>query len=483
MSQQPATIALVVALAVWLTSIAPCYAVDLLSAQTCASATCHGGAMGRGPAWNSSYTLLRSQDPHATAGNRLLDADSQRIVALLVPGVVDNTKSDEERQKLYTQVLRQRCVSCHTSASSQDVLLTASLPNELISDGVSCRSCHGPADRWLSEHTKQSWNGPQRFEPVTGMRDTESIVGRAETCVRCHVGSRSSDGLVRDMNHDLIAAGHPALRFDLWIYNQNMPHHWADSSESEKHFEESVMRVREIGRRVAAAAAADLSAERAQDSLLVSGATGGVVSEAPVPWPELGDFNCFACHQSIKPAMYQKWLSTDDELSQITASSGLPLWNAWFTAQRQSQIGSEELRALAPQPGNQKAWMDSMNRLAAGYRDSLKSLETQPSDPRDRLVAIGKSFSTAKKPRDWHDAAAVFLDLDAAARDLEQNQSTAEIGRELRTKLRDQVAPTLRFAAGDTPQTERRRSPFRFDANAFLSAATTALEHLMDEKP
>ncbi len=220
MSQKSATIVLVATLAIWLTSITPSYAVDVISSQSCASATCHGGAVGRGPAWNSSFTLSRSHDPHATAGERLLDADSQRIVALLAPGVLDTAKPDEERQKLYAQALRQRCVSCHTSATSQDVRSIEELPTQLITDGVSCKSCHGTAERWLTEHTKLSWQGPMRFEQATGMRDTESIVGRSETCVRCHVGSRSSDGLVRDMNHDLIAAGHPALRFDLWIYNQ-----------------------------------------------------------------------------------------------------------------------------------------------------------------------------------------------------------------------------------------------------------------------
>ncbi len=241
------------------------------------------------------------------------------------------------------------------------------------------------------------------------------------------------------------------------------------------------MRVREIGRRVAVAAAAKLSAERAEDSLVVSGAAIGLTTEAAVPWPELSDFNCFACHQSLKPQTYQKWLASDENLSSVVASTGLPLWNAWFTAQPQEQ--RDELSVLVPRTGNQKEWIDSMNRLVADDEDSLSSLETQAYEPLKRAIAVGQSFTTTMKPRDWHDAAIVFLDLDAAARDLERDPQTAEKGRELRTKLRDHVAPTLRFAASESLKSERRRSPFKFDVTSFLSAANDALEHLIDKKP
>ncbi len=292
--------------------------------QSCASATCHGGAVGRGPAWNSSFSLSRSADPHATAGLRLYDADSQRIVSLLAPDVFAPAQQGEiepAQQGVmdpvkYAGVLRQRCISCHTSASASEVMVSGELTPQLVSDGVSCKSCHGSADRWLTEHVKVSWQGTKRFEPATGMRDTESIVGRAETCVRCHVGSRSSDGLIRDMNHDLIAAGHPALRFDLWIYNQNLPHHWASDSGVEKHFEESVLRVREIGRRVAAAAAADLSAERAQDSMVVSGATTGLTAEAAVPWPELSDFQLLCLSPIAQATDLSKVVSPSRRVNQ-----------------------------------------------------------------------------------------------------------------------------------------------------------------------
>ena len=46
-----------------------------------------------------------------------------------------------------------------------------------------------------------------------GMIDTKNLLVRAPTCASCHVGSAD-----QDMNHDMIAAGHPPLRFEQASY-------------------------------------------------------------------------------------------------------------------------------------------------------------------------------------------------------------------------------------------------------------------------
>src|SRR5437870_3137050 len=52
---------------------------------------------------------------------------------------------------------------------------------------------------------------------------------RAETCAGCHVGAPAGLGApLRDMNHDLIAAGHPRLNFDYATYLRALPPHWAE---------------------------------------------------------------------------------------------------------------------------------------------------------------------------------------------------------------------------------------------------------------
>ena len=50
---------------------------------SCATATCHGGVIGQGPAWNHSLSTYLAGDPHAGAGILLRDSDSRAIVELL----------------------------------------------------------------------------------------------------------------------------------------------------------------------------------------------------------------------------------------------------------------------------------------------------------------------------------------------------------------------------------------------------------------
>lgn len=175
----------------------------LLGNQSCATSTCHGGVIGSGPSWHFSLSTWMANDPHAGAGLVLRDADSRRIVTRLDPAAIDSMEA-------YDNVLRTRCISCHTTVASEQTEAVGRLDDTVLAAGVSCESCHGPAEKWITAHVQGNWQGAQRFAPETGMRDTESIIGRSETCVRCHIGSRTSDGMVRDMNHDLIAAGHPA---------------------------------------------------------------------------------------------------------------------------------------------------------------------------------------------------------------------------------------------------------------------------------
>ena len=59
------------------------------------------------------------------------------------------------------------------------------------------------------------------------MRALDAPLVQAQVCVGCHVGAPAKDGVpARDLNHDLMAAGHPRLIFELSSYQANMPPHW-----------------------------------------------------------------------------------------------------------------------------------------------------------------------------------------------------------------------------------------------------------------
>ena len=60
-----------------------------------------------------------------------------------------------------------------------------------------------------------------------GMVNTASELVRAKACSLCHIG-----GPDRDMNHDIIAAGHPALYFDYATYLKAYPKHWREETDN-----------------------------------------------------------------------------------------------------------------------------------------------------------------------------------------------------------------------------------------------------------
>jgi hypothetical protein len=116
---------------------------------------------------------------------------------------------------------------------------------------------------------------------------------RAETCAGCHIGAlRSFDIPLRDVNHDMIAAGHPRLNFEFATYLRKLPPHWKEKNRIANTprpagFEAQVWLVGQ-----AASAEASLK-------LLASRATS--VGPASRAGPELAEFNCYACHHDLKP--------------------------------------------------------------------------------------------------------------------------------------------------------------------------------------
>ncbi|MGV3486182.1 MAG: multiheme c-type cytochrome [Planctomycetaceae bacterium] len=470
-----ATIWLQLIAAVWMTGCGSVsFGADWIGSSSCGSSTCHGNTVGRGPAWSSSYTVSRSRDPHATAGSLLYDWDSRAIVAALSPDLA--SLPDDQRSTAYDVVLRKRCISCHLTATAADVASTAPLERQQVGEGVSCETCHGPASQWRDLHLLASWQGDARFDSTTGMLDTESLVARAEGCVRCHVGSRTADGLVRDMNHDLIAAGHPALRFDLLTYNDNMPHHWDDDSEVEKTFGASAMKVRNVGRSIGLVAAARLSSERAAAAQEAASADA-----ADVPWPELSDFDCFACHQSLSPRAYRLPSNVDGK-PKLEVSNGLPLWNAWYSA---AAVGAadNQLRSFRPQSGRHSDWIAAADKVAELYR--TKALVDAVAQVEPALSSIGTIRRELNKlaPSDWNAAAVMYLSMEAAARDLASEPATQSLGKALMLSLQENVSPLLLFDSGKHESDGRLRSPQDFDPRVFRAITLKALDSVEEVQP
>ena len=87
--------------------------------------------------------------------------------------------------------------------------------NFKVSEGVSCESCHGPAENWLRSHTRTDYTRADRT--AAGMRDLQNLYVRANTCVACH----------QNVDADILKAGHPELIFELDGQSVAEPKHWS----------------------------------------------------------------------------------------------------------------------------------------------------------------------------------------------------------------------------------------------------------------
>jgi len=227
-----------------------------LGPGSCAAAACHGNIAPQKTAsvQQNEYSTWVVQDRHAAAFRALQNPISQRMGKLLGIG-----KPEESP----------RCLTCHALYVAE----SAKGRNFDLNDGVSCESCHGPSSEWLGNHTLKGWSRKKSI--AAGMVDNWDLVRRSEQCLSCHLG----DGK-RYVDHEMIAAGHPDLVFDLESYTAAMPPHWRPEADAQ------VLRAWSVGQAVQLRESLERLSRRAS--------SGG--------WPEYSEFECYACHHSLLPA-------------------------------------------------------------------------------------------------------------------------------------------------------------------------------------
>ncbi len=256
-----------------------------LSSASCAASSCHGG--GKVGAKGSEHTTWSatadaSPDPHAKAYRVLFSKESQAMAKAVGGGAAHKNAL---------------CLKCHTVPCPN--------PAESKVEGVGCGGCHGQADGWLAAHTKPEWKtipNRERWEKY-GFAPTKNLVGRALGCASCHVGDST-----REVNHDLIAAGHPRLAFEpaRYHFTPNYRQHWTEK-QPRAEFE---LRLWAVGQFASLRAATDLLRARAER------AESG-------PWPEFSGQSCYACHHPVgdKPP-----------LARGPRPVGVAGWEVWHTS-------------------------------------------------------------------------------------------------------------------------------------------------------
>jgi hypothetical protein len=165
-----------------------------LGANSCASSSCHGG----GGAKQNQFLVWSLKDFH-----------SQRPPATLTTA---RSRQIADALDIKDPAADVRCTICHAPLSSVPENLRGQ--DFKASEGVSCESCHGPAENWLRAHTRTDYTRADRT--AAGMRDLQNLYVRANTCVACH----------QNVDADILKAGHPELIFELDGQSVAEPKHW-----------------------------------------------------------------------------------------------------------------------------------------------------------------------------------------------------------------------------------------------------------------
>ena len=246
-----------------------------MGVATCAASQCHGSAVpGEGSnVMQNEYVTWTQDDPHARAYDALSNDQSKRIAARLGIGAATSAKI---------------CLDCHADNVPQQ----CRGERFHLSDGVGCESCHGGAQNWLATH----YNVPAVTREATlsaGMYPTENVAERSALCLSCHLGTHD-----KFATHRIMAAGHPRLAFELdtftelWRTAGRQPHYRVDSDYRERKGNASHSYTW----------AAGLLAESRQRLGLI----GGPKFAGEGMFPELGFYDCHACHRSMKTVRWRR---------------------------------------------------------------------------------------------------------------------------------------------------------------------------------
>jgi hypothetical protein len=155
-------------------------------------------------------------DPHAGAFETLTGNEKSKAIAAAA--------------KIDAPEKAGRCLSCHAMDAPKSDPATY---GTIADNAVGCESCHGPYQNAKGRHHQPGWMDGLRAQGASavaekGLIDTRDLAIRGETCVSCHLA----------LDKDLIDAGHPELRFEMWWYNaykersaDNPRTHWREPAD------------------------------------------------------------------------------------------------------------------------------------------------------------------------------------------------------------------------------------------------------------
>jgi hypothetical protein len=220
-----------------------------------------------------------------------------------------------------------------------------------------------------------------------------------------------------EVDHDLIAAGHPRLIFEFTAFHAFMPRHWADAKDrdpakSVRGRTDFESRTWVVGQLVTTHAALELLADRAR--------------AGKKPWPEFAQHDCIACHHDLRSP------STHPPRDGKPGAVPWSVWNLGMSRQALQAIKADQTPLANLRRELNRGWN---NRLAIA--DSAKFTAQQLKSHIDHVDRLDIDFSAALRsillednPKE-EDAGQIALALAALCQSQIEHKASASAAHRL----------------------------------------------------
>ncbi|WP_020471594.1 multiheme c-type cytochrome [Zavarzinella formosa] len=264
----------------------------------------------------NEFVTWSKQDMHSQAFRRINPVDPE-------DGKPNPIAAKMQENLKYDITKQAACLACH----SLDLTPEAPIPDKHFNTdyGVSCESCHGPANDWNGLHVQAEWRGwTPAQKAAKGMIDLRDPAKRTEVCVSCHIGNVKEGKFV---THEMYAAGHPPLpAFELVTFCRDEPGHYhqpkneaIEKLDPKAAFER--YHYRPMDSECADArnlAAGSVGTMKAFADLLADSAS----KAGPNDVLDFALFDCYACHHELKIPSFRQ----DRGYRGVPGRPSLPAW-------------------------------------------------------------------------------------------------------------------------------------------------------------
>ena len=481
-----------------------------LGAISCSSSNCHGSNQAGTSHSKRAYLTWKRKDPHARAfetlsqpaslsiGKRLglakLPVQSQVCLNCHASPANDNTSviSVETNSHSKLESLFQKKLGLVDSINELQPQLAHQTAADFRSNGVSCEACHGASENWLEPHRSYDWNSgvwSKSKKESIGFRDVSQIASRAKQCVRCHIGEPG-----KDVNHQLIAAGHPRLFFDysayMNLYAQKSAH-WDVKNDqlrfAVKHLHSTDFHALDswmIGKLVTYQKSLELLHSHAVD--------------AESDMPEFAEYSCYTCHHNLsRPKNKQE--NWRQKLNRTGLKRQIP-WNQWnqtFVAEILNVTKADptgETEKLMDALSLEMSTIDGLSRksvaklslkIADRIADCLKAYQEQTEINPQIAVALLEKIRTSKEQNEitnWDQATQYYLAIIPLKKSLYRSEKERLKINPLLVQIKEklQFLPAKKNGDFSLKQEEGYNSPFWQD-DTKLKQIDALLEEILEE--